>query len=222
MPRADRECWARIYERGSLQELPWFAQEPYRPLVRAIEGDSGLAPPGPLLDIGCGLGANARWLVSRGFRVTGIDIAPGAIAAASAQPTPKGRGIKFLVDDILASTLPSAQFRYAVDVGCFQTLPPRTRTAYVDNLARILRNRATLVLFWVGREETGSWGPPHRLSVEDVVEPFEARFRVERIQYRPRTVRLTRSVKASSRPLATLAGYTALLVRRQGGQPPPR
>jgi SAM-dependent methyltransferase len=221
MPVADRECWTRLYAEGSLQNLPWFVQKPYPPLMRAVE-HGGLSRPGPILDVGTGLGTNALWLASRGFQVTGIDIAPGAIAAAEARRPPRNRRVNFVEDDILASRLPSSQYRLAVDVGCFQTLPPRTRRMYTDNLSRVLRPHAILLLFWVGREETGSWGPPHRLSVGDVVEPLEPRFRVERIEYRPRTVQLTRQVKQSRRPLAVLAGYTAWLERREGIQPPVR
>jgi SAM-dependent methyltransferase len=221
MPRADRECWNRIYSRASLRDLPWFPPKAYPPLVRAVS-EGNLEPPGPLLDVGCGLGANAVWLGSKGFRVTGIDIAPGAIAAAQARRTSRDRSVTFLADDILASSLPSARFRAAVDIGCFQTLPPRTRGAYVENLARVLCSEAILLLFWVAREEAGSWGPPHRLSVGDVVEPFEPKFRIDRIEHRPRRVLLTNRIRKSTRPLTVLAGYTARLVRRRGPQPPPR
>jgi SAM-dependent methyltransferase len=221
MPAADRECWTRLYAGTSLRAMPWFAGRPYPPLVRSVE-EGAFAAPGQLLDVGCGLGTNSLWLASRGFRVTGVDIAPGAIAAAQARRAFGGHRVMFLEDDILASALPSTQFHYAVDIGCFQTLPLRTRNAYVESLARVLRPQATFLLYWVAREETGSWGPPHRLSVSEVVDSFEARFLVQRIEYRPRRALLTRRIKRSRRPLATLAGYTAWLIRRQGRQPPRR
>jgi len=221
LPAADRECWNRLYSNASICELPWFARRPFAPLVRAVS-EGRIEPPGPLLDVGCGLGANALWLASRGFRVVGIDVAPGAIAAAESRRTSKDLSVRFLTDDILASLLPSARFRSAVDIGCFQTLPRRTRGAYADNLARVLRPNAVLALFWVAREETGAWGPPHRLSVGEVVESFEPKFRVDRVEFRPRSVRLTDRIKKTSRPLATLAGYTAYLIRRDQPQPPPQ
>jgi SAM-dependent methyltransferase len=221
MAAADRKMWTRFYANTSLQDLPWFSQAPYPPLVRAV--DAGvLTPPGPLLDVGCGVGTNVLWLASRGFRVTGIDIAPGAIAAAKSRRSTSDQSVTFQVDDVLASALPSVHYRGAVDVGCFHTLPPGKRAEYAEGLFRILRPRATFLLFWVAREETGAWGPPHRLSVKEVVDSFEARFRVDQIEYRPRASGLTPHVKKSSRPLTTLAGYTARLVRRSEGQPPPR
>jgi SAM-dependent methyltransferase len=221
MPAADRECWVKLYSKGSLRQLPWFVQQPYPPLVKAMEAGA-LLPPGPLLDVGCGFGANAFWLGKQGFRVTGIDIAPGAVAAAESRRTHGTSYPAFVEDDILASKIPSKSFRCAVDIGCFHTLPPRLRGDYADNLARILRPDATFLLFWVAREETGAWGPPHRLSVREVVEAFEPQFRIDQIVYRPRKIRLNAQIRRKQRPLAVLAGYTASLVRRAGPQPPPR
>jgi SAM-dependent methyltransferase len=213
--------WTRLYSGAPLDRLPWANHGPFPPLVRAVQ-DGWLSPPGPVLDVGCGVGVNTRWLAAQGFRATGIDIAPGAITAAESGPPPAGRNPRFLEDDILASTLPPGRFRAGIDVGCFQTVPPRTRSQFASSLARVLSPGAAYILFWVGREESGSWGPPHRLSVSDVTEAFEPLFVLERLEYRPRTVRLTREILRSSRPLATLAGYTARLVRRREPQPPAR
>lgn len=109
-----------------------------------------------------------------------------------------------------------------MDVGCFQTLPPKLRGAFSISVARLLSPGASYVLFWVAREETGSWGPPHRLSVGEVTDAFEPQFLVESVQYRPRKVPLTQRVKRSARPLATLVGYRARLVRRRIPQAPVR
>jgi SAM-dependent methyltransferase len=221
MPAADREMWTRLYADSTVQKLPWMNQGPFPPLVTAVR-DGWLSPPGPVLDVGCGVGTNTFWLATQGFRATGIDIAPGAVAAAESNRTPGVRNPNFFVDDVLASGLPAARFRAGIDVGCFQTLPPRTRGDFSINLARLLSPGAPYVLFWVAREETGSWGPPLRLSVGEVTETFEKLFLVERVVYRPRQVRLTSEIKRSARPLATLAGYSARLVRRREPQPPAR
>jgi SAM-dependent methyltransferase len=196
-------------------------QGPFPPLVRAVK-DGWLSPPSTILDVGCGVGTNTFWLAAQGFRATGLDVAPGAVASAESNRAPGSTNPAFVVDDVLASELPAARFHSAIDVGCFQTLPPRMRRDYSAGLARLLAPVAPLVLFWVAREEDGSWGPPHRLSVEEVVESFESSFLVDRVVHRPRSVRLTPEVRRSSRPLTTLAGYSARLLRRTGPQPRPR
>ncbi|MFZ0892039.1 MAG: class I SAM-dependent methyltransferase [Thermoplasmata archaeon] len=218
MPAADRAMWTRLYAEGPLRELPWANQGPFPLLVRVVR-DEWLSRPGPILDVGCGVGTNTFWLASQGFRATGIDIAPGAVDAAQSKRTPEMRNPNFLVDDVLASALPEGRFRGAVDVGCFQTLPPKLRGAFSISVARLLSPGASYVVFWVAREETGSWGPPHRLSVSEVTDAFEPQFLVQNLEYRPRIAPLTQELKRAARPLATLAGYTARLVRRRGPQP---
>lgn len=181
-----------------------------------------MRPPGPILDVGCGAGSNVLWLARRGFRATGIDIAPGAIAAAESRRTGATRGARFQVGDALDLTLPPSSFRGAVDTGCLHTLPARRRIDYANNLARVLRPDAGFVLSWVGREETGARGPSHRLSVNDVSETFESQFLIDQIEYHPRAVRTAPRSQRSGRPLTSLAGYAARLVRRRVPQPPPR
>jgi SAM-dependent methyltransferase len=213
--------WDRMYAGTVARGLPWFSTDPFPPLVRAVE-DGCFQRPGPILDVGCGLGTNVHWLASQGFRATGIDVAQGAIDEAESRRVPSSQTAEFVVDDILASRLPAGRFRGSVDAGCFHTLPPGRRKDYAIGLARLVRPGATHVLSWVAREETGAWGPPHRLSVKEVVDAFEPRFRIDRVELRPRTARLTRDIRRSARPLLTLSGYTARLTRRRGVQPPPR
>jgi SAM-dependent methyltransferase len=220
MPAADRAMWTRLYAEISARRLPWANQTPFPPLLRAVQ-DRWLSPPGPVLDVGCGVGTNTFWLSSQGFRAMGVDLVPAAVKVAESTPWSETPRPEFRVDDVLASHLPTGQFRGAVDVGCFHTLPIKTRPDYAASLARVLSPGAALVVFWVAREERGTWGTPHRLSVGEITQTFESLFLVDRVVYRPRTVRLTPEVKRSSRPLATLAGYTARLVRRRGRQPGP-
>ncbi|EEP70379.1 SAM-dependent methyltransferase [Micromonospora sp. ATCC 39149] len=50
---------------------------------------SGLAP-GTALDAGCGAGAEAIWLASRGWQVTAVDISAEALARAAQRATASG------------------------------------------------------------------------------------------------------------------------------------
>ena len=67
--------WNDIYT-GELGDY----QEPDRLILETIDG----LTPGRALDVGCGAGGLVVALVHRGWRVTGIDIAPKAIRAAEA------------------------------------------------------------------------------------------------------------------------------------------
>ena len=59
--------------------------------------------PGRSLDLGCGEGGDAIWLAQRGWRATGVDISPSAIAHARAAAEALGLGpdsARFEVGDL--------------------------------------------------------------------------------------------------------------------------
>ncbi|MEV0638320.1 class I SAM-dependent methyltransferase [Streptomyces sp. NPDC050619] len=57
-------------------------------LVREVSG----LEPGSALDLGCGEGADAVWLASRGWRVTGVDISHTALERAAVHAAEAGVG----------------------------------------------------------------------------------------------------------------------------------
>ncbi|MDQ0791133.1 bifunctional 2-polyprenyl-6-hydroxyphenol methylase/3-demethylubiquinol 3-O-methyltransferase UbiG [Streptomyces sp. B3I8] len=65
-----------------------WSGRPNTPLVQQTEG----LRPGRALDLGCGEGADAVWLASRGWQVTGVDISPTALARAAAHAAEAGVG----------------------------------------------------------------------------------------------------------------------------------
>ncbi|HEX6352899.1 class I SAM-dependent methyltransferase [Actinophytocola sp.] len=72
----DKKYWEQRWRQGSMGESP---PNPY--LAREI----GELPPGTALDAGCGGGAEAIWLASRGWQVTAADISPEALARAASR-----------------------------------------------------------------------------------------------------------------------------------------
>lgn len=87
-----------------------------------VDVAAGLAP-GRALDLGCGEGGDAIWLAEHGWRATGIDIAPSAIAHARAAADQRGLtpdGIEFVVGDL--ETLRD-DARYDLVTACFLQSP---------------------------------------------------------------------------------------------------
>jgi SAM-dependent methyltransferase len=198
-----------MYERSAYTQLPWFSPRPSPEVVRAV-ADRVWPRGGALLDIGCGAGSNLRFLAQRGFEAHGIDLSPVAVAAAQERAARAGVAIDARVGDALALAFPRGRFDGAIDIGCFHTLPIPRRAQYREELYRVLRPGATLVLLWAARESRRPLGPPHRPSLEELATALEARFLFE----------ATRFVRAT-RP-GGLEVYVGRLRRRDRPRPPVR
>ncbi|WP_431980333.1 class I SAM-dependent methyltransferase [Streptomyces qinglanensis] len=129
-------------------------------------------PPGRALDLGCGAGGNALALAERGWRVTGVDLAPRAIASTRAGACARG-----LVDRIELAVADSATWRPATAYDfalSSYALPPRGpgRTATLATLAAALAPDGILALGeW--DEEMCDWaGPGDLATLAELTEAF--------------------------------------------------
>ncbi|MGA8303151.1 MAG: class I SAM-dependent methyltransferase [Thermoplasmata archaeon] len=215
-PRPEFDGWEQWYLRRDYRRMPWYSPRPSPWLVRAVR-EKHIAPHGALIDVGCGTGTNAIWLSRHGFRVTGVDVSPTAIAVAAARARHSRAVVNFRVAS--ADRLPFKRESYdaALDTGCFHSLPLRLRNAYAKEIARVLRPEGRFLLTWIPREVRVSLGPPHRPSLAEVASTFEPWFVFTEVQW-----------YASGSPEGwkvfqqRIGRCTALLVRRRGRQPPPR
>ena len=80
LPDSIRDEMERIYSEMSPADIPWNMDEPPQQLVDLVE--SGQVATCRTIDVGCGAGNYAVYLASKGFNVTGVDIALSAIALA--------------------------------------------------------------------------------------------------------------------------------------------
>jgi len=71
-------------------------------------------PGARVVELGCGGGALAIELASRGASVTGIDLSPSSVEAASAEARRRGVDARFLRGNLLACPLPGGSFDLAV------------------------------------------------------------------------------------------------------------
>ncbi len=95
-------------------------------------------PPGRALDLGCGTGTNAVALALRGWRVTGVDFAPRAVAMARRKAAAAGVDAAFHTADVADLGFLPGGFDYALDIGCLFTLAPADRRPYAEGLGRLV------------------------------------------------------------------------------------
>ena len=97
------------------------------------------------VDLGCGNGRTAHALARLGYRVLGIDLGPGAIAAAKARGPV--RGLEFRVGNLLTDRLPEGPFdlAYAID-GTLAGFRPAQAAGILRRVRRASAPGAVLVL----------------------------------------------------------------------------
>jgi SAM-dependent methyltransferase len=206
---AHRAAWRATYEKNSYDQLPWFEPGPSPP-VRLAVAEGFLRQGGDVLDIGCGAGSNVLFLARSGYLAHGIDLSPGAVAAARARAMESGLRADIQEGDALALRFPDRSLDGILDHGCFHTLPLSRRRDYARETHRVLRPGGSFVLAWVAREHTGPMGPPHRPSVQEVAAVFESRFLFTRVGFSP------------GREAGEPASYYGFLSRRAKPYPPRR
>ena len=149
----------------------WERQAPPSDLIDLVEGLHALSP-GRALDLGCGTGTDSIYLAKHGWDVTGVDMVPEALALARRNASDAGVRATFVqgdvtrLDDIVHGT-----FDLLLDFGCFHTLPPDQRPAYIDCVSAVAAPGTTFLLYGFAR-------PPRLapmqagISLEEVRERF--------------------------------------------------
>lgn len=115
-------------------EPPWNIGEPQPELAALI--DAGRVR-SEVLDAGCGHAELSLTLAAQGYTVTGIDLSPTAIAAATAAAQDRGlTGATFLAADITTFTGFDGRFSTVMDSTLFHSLPVDGRDGYVQAVHR--------------------------------------------------------------------------------------
>jgi SAM-dependent methyltransferase len=181
---AHRAAWRATYEERPFDQLPWYEPGPSPPVEVAV-AEGFLPKGGDVLDIGCGAGSNVLFLARNGYRAHGVDLSPGAVAAARARAQEAHLVADIQEGDALALPFSAGSLDGLIDHGCFHTLPVARRTDYAREAHRVLRPDGSFLLAWVPREHTGPMGPPHRPSLQEVAAVFESRFLFRRVNFQP-------------------------------------
>jgi SAM-dependent methyltransferase len=151
----------------------WERQVPPSDLVELVEGPHALAH-GRALDLGCGTGTDSIYLAGHGWDVTGVDMVPEALAIARRNAAAKSVRANFVQDDVtrLRDVVQGA-FDLVLDFGCYHTLPPDRRPAYVDCVSAVAAPGATFLLYGFAR-------PPRLAPVQAGISLDEVRERFSR------------------------------------------
>jgi SAM-dependent methyltransferase len=119
-PEPDRDHFGRAHhpdlERVGRDDAEWdkryaeveqvWSGEPNGALVAEVSN----LEPGTALDVGCGEGADAIWLASRGWRVTAIDVSDIALQRAARAAEQSHVEVEWIHAGLLEAILPSSGF----------------------------------------------------------------------------------------------------------------
>jgi SAM-dependent methyltransferase len=171
----------RVYDVLYRVGAPWDGP-PRSELVALVEGGT-LTPsrlaPGRAIDLGCGTGANTRFLAEHGFRVSGVDFSPVALRIATGRARAAGLegATTFVAGDLTSDALPGVEGPYdlLVDYGTLDDLAPTDRTAMAGLVKRLARPGAVFLLwcFWARRGDLPRFSLRGPSRMIPVIEPGE-------------------------------------------------
>ncbi len=92
-------------ERYAESDKIWSGQ-PNGALIAEVAG----MPPGRVLDVGCGEGADAIWLAQQGWTVTALDVSAVALNRARGHAAGAGVEVNFLLSGLLDADLKPSSF----------------------------------------------------------------------------------------------------------------
>ena len=146
--------------------------------------DNGIVPPevrefiashpaGRALDLGCGTGTSSLALAEAGWTVTGVDFVPRAIKAAKRKAKNANASAEFFVADVihLPSSLFSIPYSLVLDIGCFHSLAPASKIAYLDQLDRLLAPDGVWLMY--GFLDAGSGTGLSAQELETIAKQFK-------------------------------------------------
>lgn len=144
---ADAEAhWQQVYAQGKSAERSWHRPHPERSLELitrvAVSSDAAI------IDIGGGDATLVDDLLARGYkRVTVLDIAPAALAAAQKRLGAAAERVRWLAADITTAPLEAAAFDVWHDRALFHFLTgAEQRRAYVHQALRAVKPGGYLIL----------------------------------------------------------------------------
>ncbi len=153
--QSEKEHWDSRYRTG---DLPWDTGRPSAELARRLRNHP--VKPCRAIEFGCGTGSNAVWLALQGFEVTGIDISPLAIAAASDRARQAGVSVRFHCADVFDLPDLGPPFEFFFDRGCYHAVRRVDAAGFPKALERVTAPGAIGIVLTGNSKEKRKPGPP--------------------------------------------------------------
>jgi SAM-dependent methyltransferase len=124
---------------------------------------------GDVLDVGCGAGRVALALARRGYQVVGVDVSTRLVQVATVLAARHAPSVRIHQVEAHQLPFPASHFAAAIAFKVYCYVPSRLgRLAYLEELARVLRPGAVLLLtnYVVPPEEADAYArdPQHRVT----------------------------------------------------------
>ncbi len=149
---------------------PWDCGGPRPQLVEWAAAQDLAGGGREALVVGCGYGADAEFLSRSGFRTTGFDSAPTAIAEARRRYP--ASDVSYVVADVL--DLPrewQGSFDLVVESLTVQSMPPAQHTVAARSIGGLVAPEGTLLVLATTRDEgSEATGPPWPLTRPELDE----------------------------------------------------
>ncbi|WP_024328353.1 methyltransferase domain-containing protein [Thioalkalivibrio sp. ALR17-21] len=159
--------WQARYDAGSTR---WDRGEPSPSLERWL-ALTDLAPGAHVLVPGCGYGHEVPELAERGFRVTGLDVAPTPVEHLQAELEHRGlQAHAAAVQVDMLDWMPEAPADAIYEQTSLCALPPAQWEAYAERLRRWLRPGGELFACFMQTGRDG--GPPYHCALPDMQALF--------------------------------------------------
>ncbi|SDH58913.1 Methyltransferase domain-containing protein [Sinosporangium album] len=137
----DKDYWERHWQQAQPEGPGSMGGNPPNPYLARETGD---LTPGTALDAGCGGGAEAIWLASRGWHVTAADISTEALARAAERAATSGASERLqMVEADLSVWSPDQRFDLVMTHYAHPAMPQRE---FYDRIAGWVAPGGTLLI----------------------------------------------------------------------------
>lgn len=178
--KRNTESWNERYLKN---DTPWEDGEISPEMIQMVSHFASQKR--DVLEIGCGLGTNARWLADSGYNYIGIDISEEAIRKAKQRLEQKGLtdNTEFISVDIFEYSAPS-KYDVVFDKGCFHGFTDEfDRKRLVDKIHSLLKPGGYWINISGNRDNPDREGSVEefgfpRLAASEILKAVEGKFQV--------------------------------------------